>query len=339
MTIALTILLLLFLLQALNKHVESVTPFDLAHTLPLRGILALLVVFGHLDTVVSSQTRILAPLHMATPAVAVFFFMSGYGLMLSYTKKGKDYLHQFVAKSTVKLLLPLLITTLLYQGILIILSRWSFSTLIDNFISGREMPLVHSWFVYALFLFYMLFFVFFNSENSIGIKGRCIGLTMSVLLYYIITRYCFRWDFFWWLTCLSFPMGIYYARFEDQVKDYISRYNWITIPIILLLLAIKLLSGEYTPVLAELPYVLIGPLVAILLYRMPLPTNNKILNFIGTLSFEIYLTHGIFESLLRNIFESPYLFIAVVVTMTIFTSWLLHILYKRLISRLLARLK
>ncbi len=72
MTIALFWLLLLCCIAIFHRKKEYAL-FDLAHTLPLRGILAILVVLGHLDTVVSAQTKILMPCHMATPAVAVFF--------------------------------------------------------------------------------------------------------------------------------------------------------------------------------------------------------------------------------------------------------------------------
>ena len=110
MTIALFLLLLLCCIAIFHRK-EEYALFDIAHTLPLRGILAILVVLGHLDTVVSAQTKILMPFHMATPAVAVFFFMSGYGLMLSFTKKGGSYLQNFILKASIKLLMPLLATT------------------------------------------------------------------------------------------------------------------------------------------------------------------------------------------------------------------------------------
>lgn len=73
MTIALFWLLLLCCIAIFHGNVKY-APFDLTHTLPLRGILATLVVIGHLDNVISGQTKILMPFHMATPAVAVFFF-------------------------------------------------------------------------------------------------------------------------------------------------------------------------------------------------------------------------------------------------------------------------
>lgn len=334
MTVALLLLLVLYSCSLFVKR-DELAPFDLKHTLPLRGILALLVILGHLDTVVSSQTKLLMPFHMATPAVAVFFFMSGYGLMLSYTKKGERYLNGFVTKSAIKLLIPLVITSCLYQFALYVKGDFDLNRMIEQYVDGSETALVHSWYVYALFLFYILYYLVFQFVK----KGKCLCMFGLMTIYYMITRYCFDWDFFWWMTCMAFPMGLLYSQYEAKIKEYIKGRYWIAIPMLIGLLVVKFISGDYTLICAELPYIFLGPLVAVLMYKLPLPTESKILNFLGTLSFEIYLTHGAFEQLLKNAFASPYLYIIVVVASTILTSWLLHNVYSKITSPLLAKVK
>ena len=47
--------------------------FGKADTMPLRGLLALVVMFGHLDTKTQFAVPVLHLVHWATPAVAVFF--------------------------------------------------------------------------------------------------------------------------------------------------------------------------------------------------------------------------------------------------------------------------
>lgn len=337
MTIALFWLLLLCSIAIFHGNVKY-APFDLTHTLPLRGILATLVVIGHLDNVISGQTKILMPFHMATPAVAVFFFMSGYGLMLSFSRGGGRYLQNFIAKASIKLLMPLLFTTCLYQGVLFILGDFNIEKILIDLASGIEMPLIHSWYVYALFLFYLLFFIVFKYNTSTKIWSGLI-LTLLMLIYYVVTRYVLEWPFHWWITCMAFPMGFFYSRYEERIKMFLKDYFWVTLPVIITLLLIKLSSGVDTPVFAELPYVLLGPIVAIILYRIPLPVDNRMLNFLGALSFEIYLTHGAFEKLLRGSFDSPYIYIFAVITATIVTSWILHNIYKIVINSLLYKFK
>jgi len=337
MTIALFWLLLLCCIAIFHRK-EEYALFDLAHTLPLRGILATLVVLGHLDTVVSAQTKILMPFHMATPAVAVFFFMSGYGLMLSFSKKSGSYLQNFILKASIKLLIPLLVTTCLYQGMLFILGDFSIEKILIDLASGKETPLIHSWYVYALFLFYILYYIVlkYNNETKKWMGGILILL---MLIYYVVTRYILNWPFYWWLTCMAFPMGFFYSRYEGKIKMFLKDNYWVTFPIIIGLLSIKLLSGMYTPFFAELPYILLGPIIAIILYRIPLPIGNKILNFLGSLSFEIYLTHGIYEKIFHASFDSPYIYILAVITATIVTSWILHNAYKKITNSLLYKLR
>lgn len=337
MTIALFWLLLLCCIAIFHRK-EEYALFDLAHTLPLRGILATLVVLGHLDTVVSAQTKILMPFHMATPAVAVFFFMSGYGLMLSFSKKGGSYLQNFILKASIKLLIPLLVTTCLYQGLLFILGDFSIKKILIDLASGIETPLIHSWYVYALFLFYLLYYIVFKYNNELK-KWTGLILILLMLIYYVVIRYILNWPFYWWITCMAFPMGLFYSRHEDKIKMVLKDNYWGILPIIIALLSIKLLSGMYTPFFAELPYILLGPIIAIILYRIPLPIKNKTLNFLGSLSFEIYLTHGIFEMLLHASFESPYVYILAVITATIVTSWILHNAYKKITNSLLYKLR
>jgi membrane-bound acyltransferase YfiQ involved in biofilm formation len=58
--------------------------FDVNATLPLRGLLAILIVCHHIGQHFSNiQTGI------GTILVSMFFFISGYGLMVSYCKKTK----------------------------------------------------------------------------------------------------------------------------------------------------------------------------------------------------------------------------------------------------------
>ena len=211
MTIALCYLLLLYGIVLFRRTVlhagdgNTLAPFDLPHTIPLRGLLALFVVAGHLDNVVGHQTKILMPFHMATPAVAVFFFLSGYGLMKSFQKKGGKYLDRFVVKSAVKLLIPLFITTVLYQFVLYAVGKFDRNLIVSNLKNG-VMPLIHSWYVYALFIFYLLFYAVFKFAPKNTTRIMIIAGVM--LAYYITMRYFIKWGFHWWLTCFAFPTGI-----------------------------------------------------------------------------------------------------------------------------------
>ena len=104
------------------------------------------------------------------------------------------------------------------------------------------------------------------------------------------------------------------------------------------LIVLNILVPRNVIVCTELPYGALGPLLALLLNVMPFPMNNKLLNFIGGISFEIYLFHGFFEETLKNVLSSPYVYIILVLVLTVGISWLFHLLYERINRCLLTRI-
>lgn len=85
-TLFLIIIVCSFLRIGRMKDVSELKCFDVKNTLPLRGIMALLIIADHIvmfcDTPVGFFTT------FAAPSVATFFFISGYGLMCSYQNRG-----------------------------------------------------------------------------------------------------------------------------------------------------------------------------------------------------------------------------------------------------------
>ena len=89
--------------------------FDIKESNALKGILALGVVLSHLqifclkphDYPIVNQFPVFAQ-------VGVFFFISGYGLVAAYQKKGMDYLHGFLKHRLNKVVLPLVLATSIY---------------------------------------------------------------------------------------------------------------------------------------------------------------------------------------------------------------------------------
>ena len=91
----------------INKNEEEY--LSLEYTKYLKGILALVVVFCHIQ-----YDRINLPIfkvfnYVGNFAVALFFFLSGYGLMSQYVKKGNKYLQGFFRKRILKLIIIYLV--------------------------------------------------------------------------------------------------------------------------------------------------------------------------------------------------------------------------------------
>lgn len=114
--------LTLWALMACYCSEKQLCPFSLQATFPLRGVLALGITFHHISQridwfVPDCPWWISQFSFVGAPIVAVFFFLSGYGLMVSLKRKGKMYLEGFIKKKIFKIALPLILCSLVFEGV------------------------------------------------------------------------------------------------------------------------------------------------------------------------------------------------------------------------------
>ena len=108
------------------KFISSITrgrkvriyDFSLENTLPLRGVLALLIALHHVSQRIVSTPILSEFSKWGEYIVALFFFIMGYGLTISYEKKGTSYLDGFFKRRIIKLILPYIICIIGYTSYL-----------------------------------------------------------------------------------------------------------------------------------------------------------------------------------------------------------------------------
>ena len=81
-------------------------------------IAAIAVVVCHLFTFYMHNPAWAAESQFGSLSVSIFFFLSGYGLMCSYSLKGKKYLEGFCIHRISKIIIPLLTAYIIYIPIL-----------------------------------------------------------------------------------------------------------------------------------------------------------------------------------------------------------------------------
>ena len=118
--IYLSIFLFLYFLWVVMKP-QNIGRFSKEATLPLRGVLALLIVFHHISLRLTYMVPKDAKVNYlrdfsdwGEPIVSVFFFLSGYGIIKSYQKKGKSYLEGFFSGRLLRLMVPFIICCICY---------------------------------------------------------------------------------------------------------------------------------------------------------------------------------------------------------------------------------
>lgn len=300
--------------------------FNARRALPLRGIAALMVVFYHVACNVREEPILNHFLCFGDIAVGLFFFMSGYGLMVSYCKKGDNYLQGFLRHRFAKLLPPFLIATIGYEIYQSFQDGHSTLDSITAIVHGGTM-LPDSWFVITIIVYYLLFYVcarLFHKPSAL-----VIALWFATAGY-IAFCYSLGWEQYWYKIVCAINLGFTYALLEGGIKRILTHHRsvllgsaWI---IALLILGLILLH-------VQLPIFFLIPLLVVLsVYAMGM-WRNRVLEFLGTISYEIYLMqciwrHKLYET--ASVHWSVYLVLTLV--FTIATAWLLHLFCDKFIK-------
>ncbi len=259
--------------------------------------------------------------------VAVFLFYSGYGLYKSKQTK-PNYLQGFFRKRILPLMAGFYITAWVFLIVRLAMGEsMSFPRML-YYVFGLQLCNTYSWFPIALTIFYLAFYFSFKYIKSerLAVTVTCL----SVLVYMFIGTCCDRNDWWfrgqWWYNCVHlFPLGLLFARHEEKVLGFFKKIYWVALPATVLFyhgfLRLRyLLNGSFTYTgedfrmpfwgkvgnrwVCLLPEMLltITFVLFLLLLSMKLRFGNKALAFMGTITFEFYIVHGLFVELFGHAF-------------------------------------
>lgn len=271
---------------------QQTNQFDRENTNLLKGILALFIMFHHLGihTDVPAVSYIFS--NLGYSVTGMFFFMSGYGVGISYLNKGRAYISGFLPKRLGKLLPIFLILTVIYIGIAIVVYGRDITAQIQSFLEG-EPPLPNSWFIFAIIYFYLTFYV----SCLISDNPKRVGLLLMLFtcIYIYLTKEASGFKTHWWLSYTCAPVG--YIMSVNPIKGNFRNFICILIAMQLLFTVndkMQLLSTSETlrPIFHAFEVLFRSVCVFAIVYSLGMP-KSKFLALLGGISFEIYMTHGI----------------------------------------------
>ncbi|MEI5985198.1 MULTISPECIES: acyltransferase family protein [Sphingobacterium] len=311
-------------LLSISLWKKKYVPFTIEQSNSFKGILSILIVLSHLNFH-AEMPLFLTITKWAGTKVALFFFISGYGLMASYRKKEQSYLQGFLGKRLWKIILPLLVITFFFL----------FTQFLDKGIFNLEIfqnlwigltPLPYSWFAYIILIFYLVFFVVFSTKWSLKIKIISM-FSISLIISYLLYQKGF--DRAWWVSNLAFPFGMLFQAQESRLIGW-SRTKFGNILFVPICLGLAFIFAFFKiEFLYIFSYVFIVLAVVILLSYSGL-SKGSIFNFLGKISYETYLIHGVLYFILRgnHIFiQNNWLYLGVSILSTIFLATLFHKLF------------
>lgn len=284
----------------------------------LRGPLALVVLLSHIWSY--TGFAVLVPFNkIVTIAVAFFFFLSGYGLMMSYKKK-EGYL---------KTVLFCKIPYLLWMALL----AYIFSSLAEYFLTphGIDTPAYlpfglrrfissTNWYVYELAGFYLLF----------SFCMKCIKKQYQMIFIGIVTVTAFISLYFsglveaYYNSIIGFGAGMYCGRTAYlKIMDRHKRGGC--------LIGTGLLAGAFISMIFiqdknSVFFALIRNLAALgavilALYIIKyVKTEGRLLKFLGRISPELYFYHIPITLLLSQVISSRGFYLAAVLILTFVIS-------------------
>ena len=329
----------------LHKASEG-TVFDnclsVGRTKQYRGLFAIVVVLHHLSQ--KTTTGILFPCFddMGNLAVAVFFFLTGYGLQKQYIIKGKEYRKGFLQKRISIVLIPYLIMTLIYWFIAWLFGdKYSLYDVIHKMIIGK--PIVtYSWYIISVLIFYFVFWIMMLLCKR---PGTIIALSFLWIGVYVVLCYKLGYETWWYLSSHLLIVGIIYGLYEKRITSIIKEHFTVIFLCVwtcfaaLVILYPRLASVSVHQFTLTCLYYFIGSVLfaaGFLLLTHKVHIDSPALKKAGEISLDIYLSHGLFINLFQNIFPvyNDFLWCICVVVSTLVFSYIFHSLIKLLYKRI-----
>lgn len=280
--------LLLYSISNCNKKVY-LRGVNVTMTSYIKALLSIVVILHHLSFRYKENIFLNQFSMMGTICVALFFFLSGYGLMVSFVKNKKIYLRDFLKNRFSKLLPAFFIATVLYTSYSIAFYGWQY--VLARFVNGFP-PLPTSWFVYAISWLYLSFYIACKLFKNL-LAFNAVLLIINIF-YCIIVLFIFGWGGWWVNAIFAFNLGVALVSIEHHI-NFNKQIN-ISVLIILSTITIFSVYCQWTVI-----YNLTICILVWFVFRGINPPEIPFFRVLGKYSYEIYLVQGAVIALLFNI--------------------------------------
>lgn len=277
--------------------------------------------------------------------VAYFFFASGFGLQKSASSK-PDYLVGFLPRHFMPVLISFFATEILFL-------------FVRRAKGDLAFPLnPYSWYVPAILILYLGFYL-----SCRFLKERaCIGIFGYTLLWCVTCRLLIA-ETYWYNGVLAFPLGVFVAACESEMKGRIRAHYWPTflcggiVFCVLCFLSLDdmrlyqickgFLSFAQTKELQTLLQMTASMsfCVFVTLIGMKLKPGSRLLDSLGAMTLETYLVHVLFVELFGERFfgsgepllyiRDPFLYLWAVILLSLPLAFLIRLLREKLTPLLL----
>ena len=268
--------------------------------------------------------------------------------MTSYLKK-ENYLKDFLNKRIMKIVIPYIIAIIFTILVYLLTGQLTPRKIFNSLVEGE--PVVRfSWYMLAIISLYVVFYLsakFLKKKKMIN-----IAVFGGTILYCIIINNILGFNNWWVNSCFAFFIGIYWASYKEKYaitlkdKNKIIGYAIMLSIILFAIIGIQFFTSGYAimdiindtdladDIMREpIPVINMNIICIALLFVLftileKMRLNDKVFTFLGNISFEIYLYHGLVMYLLRNpcfYCRIDYLYVILVIGLSIILAKLMNI--------------
>lgn len=326
----------------------------------LLGICAVLIVLHHLSQQLAEAAGPMMFLEdIGVCFVGMFFFFSGYGLYKSFQEK-PDYLRGFLGKRLPSIVIPFYVCTWIFV-IEELALKTSFSTgELIAYITGWFLINSHMWYLIEIAVLYIAFFLIFRfiKKDSTALLVMGIFVALMTVGSLLLGHGPFWFQGEWWFnTSMLFVVGMVICRFEKPVAAFVKgHYPLMLIGMGILTSALGFLTkfmldnvsywseyaysdgrmaygDKFLCLSVQLPFVICFVLFMLTL-TMKVQFKNKVMDFLGKISLELYLIHNLFLQLFASNVKinNSVCYVVIVLVCSIMAATIIHLLNQALIK-------
>lgn len=329
---AVCILFAIMILYGISIKKNNDQIFSIYETSCIKGIWCIVIILVHIPAQYSNKIQNLIG-SFAYIGVTFFFLTSAYGLKYSQKNK-KEYLKTFWKNRLPKLLIPAIVINSIS---IFVRSQFLNYENLNLFSIVKD---INRWVICLIILYFIYYIVnlFINNKNNIikDIITCTIIITMSLITYFSNIKLLYSWP----VESIGFIYGLILfdiIDFLNKYKEKIKSINFFITIIICTIFGILYLKyknvffvGEYI-----LRILLSLSLSALIIQTMcKIKVGNVITEFLGKISYEIYLFQYVSFNILKliNINYNSGTYIILAILITVLGAYIVNIIDKKIIN-------
>ena len=245
--------------------------------------------------------------------VGVFLFCSGVGLYKSY-KTRPDYLKGFVRRRILPIVIAFYLSEIVYTIVRALMGEHMTISKVLWYLSGLRMANYNAWYVIVIPFFYLAFWLAFRFCRR---EGAAIFWVFLFTLGYTVLGAVINHQSTWWMrgewwynSILLFPLGMVFGKYESGITKALKKGYWFWLVFFLAGFFLVFWQSEWL-IDTRLGYYdrwlwhrlasagiqwLAGLFFVMSCFTlmMKIRLGNRVLAWLGAVSLDFYLMHGMF---------------------------------------------